>query len=164
MTIFSAWLNSLGRSAPVPSLTALRQFNRDHRATAIPYGQTLLDISDERDLSADAERYRRDRAKDLRLARSQGIDAVLRRHQLDALLFPGWSSEAVVNRAGYPAVVVPIALMVERPRPPLPPGVRPSRRSFGLAFVGTACSETTLLGMAAAYERVAGGRVAPSLP
>src|SRR5207249_9453832 len=45
---FNRWLSTLGLSAPVKSLTELREWNLKHeRAGAIKYGQSNLDISDE---------------------------------------------------------------------------------------------------------------------
>jgi amidase len=75
---FNLWLKSLGPSAPVKTLTELRQWNIRHmKAGAIRFGQSRLDISDEMDLEADRARFEADHAKDLRLSRSHGIDAVL---------------------------------------------------------------------------------------
>ncbi len=92
---FNAWLGSLGPKAPVKSLTELRQWNVAHqKAGAIKYGQALLDISDEMDVRDDRVRYQSDREKDLRLSASQGIDAVMKEHRLDALLFPGEAEPA----------------------------------------------------------------------
>ena len=105
---FNAWLASLGDRAPVKSLTALREWNRAHQsAGTLKYGQAQLDISDEMDLTADRARYQADRAKDLALARGEGIDAVMKTHTLDALIFPGGSGAAIAAKAGYPTVIVP---------------------------------------------------------
>ena len=50
---FNAWLASLGPSAPVKTLTELREWNLAHaKAGAIRFGQSRLDISDEIDLSS----------------------------------------------------------------------------------------------------------------
>src|SRR5688500_3213956 len=87
---FNAWLASLGDRAPVRTLTELREWNvRNQPAGAIKYGQAQLDISDEMDVERDRARYELDRAKDVALAGAEGIDAVMRRERLDALLFPG---------------------------------------------------------------------------
>ena len=73
---FNAWLATLGASAPVKSLTGLREWNITHTvAGAIRYGQSQLDISDEMDVQADRARYEADRAKDILLAGTHGIDA-----------------------------------------------------------------------------------------
>ncbi len=47
---FNAFLKSLGNTAPVKSLTALRKWNTEHeKAGAIKYGQSVLDMSDAMD-------------------------------------------------------------------------------------------------------------------
>src|SRR2546428_3872934 len=75
---FNHWLSTLGPSAPVKTLTELRQWNRDHeKAGAIKFGQSNLDISDEMDVEADRTRYEADRAKDIALAGTHGIDEVM---------------------------------------------------------------------------------------
>ncbi len=75
---FNAWLATLGPGAPVKSLTELREWNLKHaKAGAIKYGQSRLDISDEMDLDQDRARNASDVAKDIRLSRTEGIDAVL---------------------------------------------------------------------------------------
>ena len=72
------------------TLTELRRWNIAHqKAGAIKYGQSLLDISDEMDVEADRARYEADRARDLALAGTHGIDEVMKAQRLDALLFPG---------------------------------------------------------------------------
>src|SRR6185312_12695542 len=68
---FNAWLKSLGPSAPVKTLTELREWNKAHeRAGAIKYGQSRLDISDEMDLDADRARNEADMKKDKLLSRT----------------------------------------------------------------------------------------------
>ena len=72
---FNRWLATLEPSAPVKSLTELRQWNLKHQsAGAIKFGQSNLDISDEIDLDADRARYEADRAKDIDLSATNGID------------------------------------------------------------------------------------------
>lgn len=160
---FGRWLASLGSHAPVSSLTALRAWNEAHRAAgAIRYGQSLLDRSDEIDLVRDAERYQRDRATDLRLAGAQGIDAAVRAHQLDALLFPGPTGASLAARPGYPTVIVPFGFVPNAPSRPFPVGFEARPAPFGVSFTGTACSEPRLLALAYAFEQATRRRVAPS--
>jgi len=71
-------------------------------AGAIKYGQSQLDISDEMNVDTDRERYEADRAKDLKLAGTQGIDAALKEKKLDALLFPAATGYAIAAKPGYP--------------------------------------------------------------
>ena len=77
---FNAWLASLGERAPVKTLTELREWNLAHaKDGAIRFGQSRLDISDEMDVERDRASNDADTAKDHRLSRDQGIDAVLDR-------------------------------------------------------------------------------------
>ena len=114
------------------------------------------------EVEADAARYRADREKDLRLARAEGIDATLDAHDLDALFFPSWRSENILNKAGYPAVIVPFAEVPLGHDPPLPNGFDPSPMPFGVSFVGAACSEGRLIELAYAFEQATGGRRPPA--
>ncbi len=99
------------------------------------------------DLERDRAKYEADRAKDLRLAATEGIDAALQAHDLDALIFPGARGANIAARPGYPSVIVPFALT------PAP---------FGVTFTGTACSEPGLIALAYAFEQATRGRVPPA--
>ena len=159
---FNKWLASLGPSAPVKSLTELRQFNLSHAAAnAMKYGQSQLDISDEMDVDADHDRYEADRAKDLRLAGAEGIDAALKENHLDALLFPGSTGAAIAAKPGYPTVIVPFGMVANAPKEPFPEGFHAKPAPFGVSFTGTACSEPRLIEIAFAFERATHRRVPP---
>ena len=159
---FNAWLASLGPRAPVKTLTELRQWNVAHqKAGAIKYGQALLDISDEMDVEADRARYRADREKDLRLSATNGIDAVMEKYQLDALLFPGSSGFPIAAKPGYPTVIVPFGFVPNAPTPPFPESFAPKPGPYGMSFTGTACSEPRLIELAYAFEQAMKRRVPP---
>jgi len=124
---FNAWLATLGAAAPVKTLTDLRVFNLTHtRSNAIKYGQSNLDISDEMDVNLDRTRYQADRAKDLALAGTNGIDAAMKPQNLDALLFPGASGGGHRGQAGLPDGARALRL---RPTPPRHPSRAGSTRS-----------------------------------
>jgi amidase len=163
---FNLWLKTLGGSAPVKTLTALRQWNLAHaKAGAIRYGQSRLDISDEIDLEADRARYQADRKKDLLLSRTNGIDGALKAHRLDAIFTPGGAGAGLAARAGYPIIVVPFALVPNAPTPALPEGFDARPAPFGVGFTGTACTEPRLIELAYAFEQATKKRVPPpSLP
>ncbi len=159
---FNAWLASLGPTAPVKSLTELREWNLAHtQAGAIKYGQSQLDISDEMDVERDRARYTADRAKDIALGGTHGIDEVLKAERLDALLFPGASGSAIAARPGYPTVIVPFALVPNAPTPPFPAGFNARPSPFGVSFTAGACSEPRLLELAYAFEQATTRRVTP---
>ncbi|MBZ5643340.1 MAG: amidase [Acidobacteriia bacterium] len=159
---FNKWLASLGAAAPVKSLTDLREFNLAHaKASAIKYGQSQLDISDEMDLDADRARYESDREKDVRLAGAEGIDAALKKYNLDALLFPGSTVASIAAKPGYPTVIVPFGKIPNAPAVPFPPGFDAKPAPYGVSFTGTACSEPRLIELAYSFEQATKRRVPP---
>jgi amidase len=159
---FDLWLRTLGDAAPVSSLAELRAWNLAHaEAGAIRYGQAQLDISDEMDLESDRGRYESDRARDLLLSATNGIDAAIGRHELDALLFPGATGAALAARAGYPSVIVPFGFVPNEPTPAFPDGFGAKPSPYGVTFTGLACSEPRLIALAYAFEQVTRRRVPP---
>jgi amidase len=161
---FNSWLASLGASAPVKTLTELRLWNVAHqKAGAIKYGQAQLDISDEMDVALDRTRYQADREKDLLLSKTQGIDAVMKEHNLDALLFPGASGASLAARPGYPTVLVPFGFAPNAPTPAFPEGFDAKPAPLGVSFTGLACSEPRLLALGYAFEQATRKRAAPNL-
>jgi len=90
------------------------------------------------------------------LGRSGGIDGLLEKHNLDAILIPtNLMSSTAASLAGYPIVTVPLGFMpddiVATPANPVilnAPGL-----PFGISITGTAFSEFKLLSYAYAYEQ-----------
>jgi amidase len=161
---FNKWLASLGSAAPIKTLTELRQWNVAHqKAGAIKYGQTLLDVSDEMDVEADRRRYEADRAKDIALSATHGIDEVMKANRLDALLFPGSFGAGIAAKPGYPTVMVPFGMVPNAPTPAFPENFTAKPSPYGVSFTGMACSEPRLLQIAYAFEQATKRRVAPPL-
>jgi amidase len=166
---FNLWLKTLGASAPVKTLTELREWNLAHaKAGAIKFAQSRLDISDEMDLERDRARNEADTEKDHRLSRDQGIDGVLNGPasqssggKLDAFLTPGGSGAGLAARAGYPIIVVPFGMVPNAPTPDFPAGFNAKPAPFGVGFTGTACSEPRLIEIAYAFEQATKKRVPP---
>ena len=158
---FNKWLASLG-SAPVVSLTALREWNVAHqKAGAIKYGQSNLDISDEMDVEGDRARYETDRAKDIKVGGTHGIDEVMKAERLDAILFPAASGAAIAARPGYPTVIVPFGFVPNAPTPPFPPGFNARPAPYGVSFTAMSCAEPRLIELAYAFEQATKRRVPP---
>jgi len=162
---FNNWLKTLGASAPVKTLTELREWNLAHRNLgAIKYNQSRLDISDEMDVAGDRARYEADRAKDIRLTATNGIDAAMKANNLDALLFPSANGANIAARPGYPTVTVPFALVPNTPAspaPPFPDGFNAKPGPFGVSFTGMNCSEPKLITLGYAFEQASKRRVPP---
>jgi amidase len=163
---FNIFLASLGASAPVKTLTELRAFNTANaKRNAIKYGQANLDVSDEMDVEKDKARWQADRAKDIRLGGTHGIDEVMKAQKLDALLFPGASGAAVAAKPGYPTVIVPFGLVVPvvpPNQPAFPAGFTLEPAPYGVSFTGMACSEPKLIELAYAFEQATRKRVPPA--
>jgi amidase len=161
---FNAWLASLGPAAPVKTLAELIAWNTAHqKAGAIKYGQSNLDISDEMDVEKDRARYEADRARDIKLGGTHGIDEVMKAQRLDAILFPSASGAAIAAKPGYPTVIVPFASVPNAATPPFPAGFDPKPTAYGVSFTGMACSEPKLLELAYSFEQATKKRVPPPL-
>jgi amidase len=147
------------------SLADLIKFNEENRDREMPYfGQEIF-------IKAEAKANLEDRAYRLALLQSkvltqdQGIDAVVKKDNLDAIFAPsnsptwmidlvsgdcgsgylGTSSLAAV--AGYPNITVPAGFVNELP--------------IGVSFFGPAFSEPALLKIAYAYEQATKARRTP---
>ncbi len=159
---FNLWLASLGPGAPVKTLTELRNYNLANRNRgAIKYDQAQFDISDEMNLETDRARYLADRAKDIFLARTHGIDEAMSVNQLDALIFPGSSGAGISAKAGHPTVIVPFGFVPNAPTPEFPAGFNAKDQPYGVSFAGTACTEPRLIELAYAFEQATKRRVPP---
>jgi amidase len=159
----AAYLARLGPDAPVKTLQDIIQFNDCHAREEMPYfGQDYFLAAQEKGPLADYA-YVEALAKCRRLTRTEGIDAVMDRHQLDALVAPtlgpacvtdlingdrwlgGSSSAAAVS--GYPSITVPAGHVFGLP--------------VGLSFFGRAWSEPTLIKLAYAFEQATQFRTPP---
>jgi amidase len=157
------YLSGLAPTAPVHSLAELIAFNERHREQVMPYfGQELLLLSEEQG-PLESDTYREAQATLQRLARTEGIDATLERHRLDAIVAPsggpawltdlingehyggGSSSPAAIG--GYPNITVPAGYVFGLP--------------VGISFFGGAYQEPTLIRLAYAFERGTAARQPP---
>ena len=159
---FNLWLASLGPGAPVKTLTELRAYNVANRNRgAIKYDQAHFDVSDEMNVEADRARYLADRAKDIFLSRTHGIDEAMAVNTLDALIFPGSSGAGISAKAGHPTVIVPFGFVPNAPTPEFPAGFNAKDQPYGVSFAGTACTEPRLIELAYAFEQASKKRVPP---
>ena len=154
---------ALGPGASVHSLADVIAYNERNAARELQYfGQErLLAAQKKGPLTDDA--YRKALARNRKLARTDGIDAALAKHRLDALVgptgSPAWLTDYVNGDhadggasqfpavAGYPHITVPAGLVWGLP--------------VGLSFFASAWSEPTLFRLAYAYEQLTKARTAP---
>jgi amidase len=159
----NAYLRTLGPAAKVHSLTELIAFNEREKAREMPYfGQELL-ISAEKKGPLTSPAYRQALATCRSRSRTLGIDAVMTRLRLDAIVAPtgspAWpidlvngdhflgASSTPAAVAGYPSITVPVGFVHELP--------------VGLSFIGRPWSEARLIGFAFAYEQATKHRRPP---
>ena len=160
---FNLWLASLGPAAPVKTLRDLRWWNLGHQKLGtLKYGQSLLDVSDEMDVEGDRARYEADRARDIELAGTSGLEAAMKNHNLDAVLFPGPSGASIAARPGYPTVLVPFGTIPNASTTAaFPDDFKARPAPYGVSFTALSCSEPTLLRIAYAFEQATKRRVPP---
>lgn len=152
----NAYLSSLGPAARVHSLEELIAYNEQNKDRVMPFfGQERMLKAQEKGPLTD-EAYQKALETNHRMARDEGIDAALQKHQLDAIVAPaggpawlidyingdcvggsGSSSPAAV--AGYPNITVPAGHVYGLP--------------VGINFFGTAFAEPILIRLAYAFEQ-----------
>jgi amidase len=159
----NSYLRRRGPNAPVHSLKDVIEFNEKNRDREMPYfGQDLF-IKAEAKGPLTEKKYLQALAKNRLLSRTQGIDFVMRKHRLDALIAPtggpawptdwingdhftgGYSSASAV--AGYPHITVPAGYVFGLP--------------VGISFFGAAWSEPKLIQYAYAFEQATKARRPP---
>ncbi|MEA2176185.1 MAG: amidase [Blastocatellia bacterium] len=151
----NTYLAGLGPRAPVRSLKEIIEFNDKHRDREMPYfGQDIM-IKAEAKGPLTSKDYLKALKDNHRLSRTEGIDAVMNKNRLDAIIAPtggppwptdllngdhftgGFSTPSAV--AGYPHITVPAGYLHGLP--------------VGLSFFGRAYSEPVLIRLAYAYEQ-----------
>jgi amidase len=170
-TEFKAGLNAYLATTPAAvksrTLADVIAFNETHadRELALFGQETFLKAEATKGL--DDPDYKTARATSLRMAGQDGIDAMLAKDHLDALVCPtmppAWKIDAangdqisgggagnLAAVAGYPHLTVPMGSVLGLP--------------VGLSILGPAWSEARLLGFGFAYEQAAKAKVTPRFP
>ena len=157
------YLARLGPASPMKTLADLIEFNNRNAQKEMPYfGQDVFVRSQGRG-SLTSREYINALEKNHRLARIEGIDAVMDKHKLDALIAPtggpAWITDLITGDhfgggssnaaavAGYPNINVTAGHMFGLP--------------VGISFFGRAWSEPTLLKLAYGFEQATQARKPP---
>ncbi|MGH9914917.1 MAG: amidase family protein, partial [Pyrinomonadaceae bacterium] len=158
------YLEGLGPSAPVHSLKEIIDFNEKNQEKELPFfGQDILEKSEAKGPLTTRE-YIDALAKNHRLAGAEGIDAVITKMNLDAIVAPtggpAWPTDLINGDhfvggnvssapavAGYPHITVPAGYVFGLP--------------IGLSFFGRAFSEPTLIKLAYGFEQASKARKPP---
>ena len=159
----NAYLSNVDPSLPVHSLKELIAFNEKNRDKEMPFfGQDILIQSEEKGPLTSKE-YVAALRKNHLLSRSRGIDFVLKKHKLDAIVGrtggPAWLTDLVNGDhytggyssasavAGYPHITVPAGFVSGLP--------------VGISFFASAFSEPALFKIAYAFEQAVQARRRP---
>lgn len=151
------YLKSVDGTVGVHSLEDVIEFNEENSHKVMPYfGQEHMVAAQETKSLRD-KKYRDALAKNLRLTRKEGIDAVIHKHKLDAIVVPSggpawlidlvdgdsnnWDMEStsLAAVAGYPHITVPAGLIFGLP--------------VGISFFAGAWQEPALIKFAYAFEQ-----------
>ncbi len=151
------------REAPVKTLADCIRFNQEHKREEMPYfEQELMEQAQEKGPITE-KAYRQALGANWQLTRKEGLDAVMKKFKLDAIVAPtagpawltdwangdhkesGCASPPAV--AGYPHITVPAGFYFGLP--------------IGLSFFGGAWSEPKLLKYAYAFEQNLNARRKP---
>jgi amidase len=151
----NAYLAARGASSPVESLADVIVFNERERARVMPYfAQELMHQAQEKGPLTEPA-YRSALARCRLLSRSRGIDAVMTRHRLDALVAPTgnppWPID-LVNGDHFTGSVTTPAAVAGYPHVTVPAG-RENGLPVGVSFFGRPWGEPVLIRLAYAYEQ-----------
>ncbi|MGA8265421.1 MAG: amidase [Ignavibacteriaceae bacterium] len=158
-----AYLKHRGPNTKMHTLKDLIEFNKSHAKEEMPYfGQELFLEAEGKGPLTDKE-YLNALATDHRMTREEGIDAMMDKHNLDAIVSPtdspAWmtdlvdgdhflgGSSSLAAVAGYPHITVPAGFVWGLP--------------VGISFFGRAWSEPTLLKIAYGFEQATKARRPP---
>ena len=147
------------------TLKDLMAFNQNTPKETLYFGQEIFEQSLST-FTTDTEEYKSARIKAKKAAGPEGIDKVLRKHRLDALVAittgPSWKTDYVNGDnytggfstlaavSGYPHITVPMGAIENLP--------------VGISFIGSAWAEAPLLALAFSFEQISKARIVPSDP
>ncbi len=161
-----AYLGALGPTAKVHSLADVIRFNEDNRERVLAYfGQERMEAAQERG-PLTSKKYLAALEKNRRLTRDEGIDAVMKKRRVSAIVLPSggpawmidlvngdgirnWDmdSTSYAAAAGYPHITVPAGYIHGLP--------------IGISFFGRAWQEAALIRYAYAFEQLTKVRQPP---
>jgi amidase len=159
----NAYLEGLDRSVSVRSLADIIAFNEKNGSREMPlFGQEIMLQAEKKGPLTEAA-YREALEKNHRRTRQEGIDSVVAKFQVDAIVAPtsgpAWPIDWVLGDrevpdctgpaaiAGYPHITVPAGFVMDLP--------------IGLSFFGPRWSEPVLLSFAYAFEQATKARRTP---
>jgi amidase len=149
-TEFKASLNNFLQENESPcgidSMESLIAWNEAH-PECIPYGQSLL-LASNATKGIDDAQYQSDRARDISLSVTEGIDAAMNMFDVDVLIAPMGAAAKLTGKAGAPVIAIPC-------------GMGPDLTPFGVTIIAKVGDDARLLAIGSQIERVVGERKVP---
>jgi amidase len=149
---------------PVRTLEEVIAFNNAHIAEEMPYFQQELFIASQARGPLTDQEYLDALALNFRISRTEGIDEVMDRLELDALCAPtrspAWAIDVVSGDRGFIGSSTPAAL-AGYPLITVPAGYAFGELPVGMTFMGRRWSEPTLIKIAFAFEQATKARRPP---
>jgi len=160
----NGYLLEFGQGSAVGSLADVIAFNEKNRTREMPYfdQELLIKAQEKGDLSS--QEYLDALSNNHQYSRTEGIDQIMKEHQLDALFAstggPAWINDYVNGDhivdgfstppavAGYPHITVPAGFFAGLP--------------VGVSFVAGPYAEAMLIRLAYSYEQACKKRKAPT--
>jgi amidase len=142
----NAFLKENGSPCGIDSMETLIAWNEAH-PEYIPYGQSLL-LASNATTGIDDPQYQADRARDITLSVTAGIDAAIDMFDVDVLIAPMAAAAKLTGKSGVPVVAIPC-------------GLGPNFIPFGVTIVSKCGSDARLLAIAQQVERIVGERKLP---
>ena len=167
----NAWLAAYAPNAPARTLAQIIEYNASNRDRMMPlFGQNLM-VKAEAKGPLTEQAYLDALASCRKLTREEGIDAVVSKHSVAAIVAPSTSppwmvdpvtgdsgrggSSSLAAVAGYPNVTVPAGFIT-------PPAPYKGSAPVGISFFGPQWSDARLLGIAHTFERATRHRKPPA--
>jgi amidase len=151
-TEFKASMNAFFEEHESPcgigSLKELIRWNEAH-PEVIPYGQSLL-LAAEETRGLNDPQYRADRARDIALSRTGGIDAALQAGSVDVLIAPMGAAAKCTGKAAAPTLAIPA-------------GMDSTGTPFGVTLYTSYGNDAALMAVGRLVERAIGDRRTPQL-
>lgn len=158
------YLASLGPGAHPRTMAEVIAFNESHKDREMPFfDQEIMRMSQKKG-PLTTQAYRKALEKNHLLSRAKGIDAIMDKHHLDALVAPtqgpAWLIDLVNGDSGSGGSVTQPAAVAGYPHITVPMGYVHGL-PVGLSFFGRAFSEPVLLRLAYAFEQATKARKPP---
>ena len=153
---------TLSDNIPVKNLGELIEFNKSDSVELKFFDQAILEMAEKKG-DIESPEYKKALAKMLRATQENGIDLVMKKNKLDAIISPtgsaAWKTDLLLGDhfiggssslaaiSGYPAITVPMGFIENLP--------------VGITFYGRAWSEPILIEIAYSYEQGTKHRKSP---